>query len=171
METNTEKDANKPAALPPELAALQAQAAALEAETAPPAAPGEPGEGAALPAPVDYLADARGLVNIAAESLAAFYPSTAAVLTDEKRERIAAAAAPVMEKYGFNLAGLFGKWGPEIGLGFALAQVALPLAAAIRADRAAAAAEKAAQPAPPPPDASSPATTSAPPASDLYAKA
>ncbi len=161
--------AEKPAALPPDLAALQSEAIALEAETAP-AAEVPAGEGAAPPAaPVDYQGDAQGLVNIAAESLAAFYPSTAAVLTDDKRAKIAGALAPVLQKYGWDMGSIFGKFGAEIGLAFALSQVAIPLSKAIKADRAAAAVEQGAPPAPPP-AAPSPATTTAPPASDLYAK-
>jgi hypothetical protein len=161
----------KPAALPPELAALEAEAAGLEAETAA-AAPPPPGPDGLPAVPVDYAADAAGVIDIAAEALAAFYPSTAPILTADKRARIAKALAPVMEKYGIDLAGIFGKWGAEIGLGFALAQVAVPLVNAIRDDREAAAKAKATA-APPAVPATGPtaATTSAPPASDLYARA
>ncbi len=157
----------KPAALPPELAALQAEAIALEGEQATPA---EVGEGAAPTPPIDYLSDAKGLVDIAAEALAAFYPSTAPILTTEKRGRIAGALAPVLEKYGLDMAGIFGKWGAEIGLAFACAPIAIPLAQAIRADRAAAERLKIADAPPPPPAGPTAATTAAPPASDLYSK-
>lgn len=159
----------KPAALPPELAALQNEAAALEAEQAPAAA--EAGEGPAPAAPVDYLSDAKGLVDIAAESLAAFYPSTAPILTADKRGRIAGALAPVLEKYNLDMAAIFGRWGAEIGLAFAVAPIAIPIAQAIRADREAARREKiAAAPPPPPPDGPTVATTAAPPASSLHEK-
>ena len=94
------------------------------------------------PEPVDYLGDARGIVDIAAESLAAFYPSTAPILDEGKRGKIAGALAPVMEKYGFSLGGFMARFGPEINLAFVLAPVSLALAGAIRADRAAAKAEK-----------------------------
>lgn len=158
----------KPTALPPELAALQAEATTLEAEQP---APTEAGEGGLPAAPVDYLSDAKGLVDIAAESLAAFYPSTGPILTPEKRGRIAGALAPVLEKYGLDMAGIFGKWGAEIGLAFAISPIAIPLAQAIRADRAAAERAKIATAPPPPPPAPTAATTPAPPASDLYARA
>lgn len=133
--------------LSPELRALAAEAAALDAETQPPPPPELDANGQPIaPAPaIDYATDARGLVDIAAETLGAFYPSTAAVLTADKRDRIAAAAAPVLEKYGFSLGAFLGRFGPEIGLAFALGQVAIPLANAIRADRA----EKAKTDAPP----------------------
>jgi hypothetical protein len=139
----TSQTSEKTAALSPELAALAAEGAALEAATAPAPAPeiGSDGQPVPPPDPVDYMGDARGIIDIAAESLAAFYPSTAPILNDEKRNKIAAAAAPVMEKYGLSVGGFLAKFGPEIGLCFALAQVAIPLANAIRADRAAAAAE------------------------------
>lgn len=125
--------------LSPELRALAAEGAALDAETqpAPPPELDASGQPIQPPAPIDYAADARGLVDITAETLGAFYPSTAAVLTADKRDRIAAAAAPVLEKYGFSLGAFLGRFGPEIGLAFALGQVAIPLAKAIRADRAA----------------------------------
>jgi hypothetical protein len=159
----------KPAALSPELAALQAEAIALEGEQAAPAADGgEPG--IAPTPPIDYLSDAKGLVDIAAEALAAFYPSTAPILTTEKRGRIAGALAPVLEKYGLDMAGIFGKWGAEIGLAFACAPIAIPLAQAIRADRAAVERLKIAEAPPPPPAGPTAATTAAPPASDLYSK-
>jgi hypothetical protein len=160
----------KPTALPPELAALQAEAAALEAAQAPAAAP-EAGEGSAPAAPVDYLSDAKGLVDIAAESLAAFYPSTGPILTTDKRGRIAGALAPVLEKYNMDMAAIFGRWGAEIGLAFAVAPIAIPLAQAIRADREASRREKiAAAPPPPPVEGPTAATTAAPPASSLHAK-
>lgn len=160
----------KAPALSPELASLQAQAVQLETETAAPPA-GEPTAGCEIAAPVDYLADAKGIVDIAAESLAAFYPSTGPILNAEKRGRIAAALAPVMQKYGLDMGAIFGKFGPEIGLGFALAQVAVPIANAIRADRTPARKEQEQAKAPPPPAGPTAATTAAPPASDLYARA
>jgi hypothetical protein len=126
-----------PAALSPELAALAAEAAALETTTAPPDPNAPPAE-----APVDYLTDAKGIVDMASEALGAFYPSTLAVLVPEKRERIAGALAPVMQKYGFTLGVIFGRWGEEIALAFALAQVAIPITTAIRKDQAEAKKEK-----------------------------
>lgn len=133
MTSSTSTSENKPAEetkLSPELAQLAAEAAALEGETKP-ADPNAP----APEAPVDYLTDAKGIVDMASEALGAFYPSTLAVMVPEKRDRIATALVPVMQKYGITLGVLFGKWGEEIGLCFALAQVAIPIATAIRHDR------------------------------------
>lgn len=160
--------AEKPAALPPELQQLQAEAVALEAQAAP---ADQVEQGGEVAAPVDYVSEARGIVDLLASTLEALYPSTASILTEAKRAALAVAWAPVMAKYNFTMGGLFGAWGAEINALFVTVPLALPLIAAIRADRAAAAAEQAAKPAPPPPPASSPAMTPAPPASDLYAKA
>lgn len=130
----TSSNQEQPAPLPPELAALQAEAAAISPPpAADPAAPGAP-----APAVVDYYTDAKGLTDIAAEGLAAIYPSTAAVLDLEKRARFAAALAPLMEKYGLSLGAIFGRWGAEINFAFVASSLALPLTAAIQADRAAA---------------------------------
>lgn len=128
--------------LPPELAAITAEAEQLESEsgTGPNGSPDEP---AAPVVEINYSKDARGLVNIAAESMGAFYPSTGPILADEARARIAGALAPVMQKHNWTLGALFGKWGEEIQLGFVLAQLAIPIAKAIRADRAAVPAEAA----------------------------
>lgn len=153
--------------LPPELVQLQAEAEQITAETVAPPPPAE-GEQGAPAAPVDYLADARGLVDMSAELLAAFYPSTRPVLDDAARGRIAAAASPVMEKYGLSLGGLFGKWGAEINLAFVLAQVALPLSAAIRADREAKAESAPVAAAAAAVEATAPKSE---PGGDLYAKA
>jgi len=155
------------AAPSPEIAAILAEAQATDAETAP-GAPIDPNAPPPPPAP-DYLGDAAGLVDIVAESVGAFWPSTAAVLDEKARGRIAKPLSRVMEKHGWDMAALFGKWGEEIQLGFVLAQLAVPLAKAIRADRAAARIE--APKAPPPPATPGPAETPAPPASDLYARA
>jgi len=135
--TSSDTTTAQATALSPELAALAAEAQALETETAPvdPAAPQEA-------APVDYLTDAAGIVDMASEALGAFYPSTLAVLVPEKRQRIAAALAPVMAKYGVSLGLIFGRFGEEIALAFALAQVAIPITTAIRHDQAEAKKEK-----------------------------
>lgn len=156
--------------LPPELARLEAEAQAIEQVAESDNAPVQD-VGAAVPATVDYVGDARGLINILSDSLAAFYPSTAAVITDDKRQALAVAWAPVMEKYGVSMASILGKYGVEIGAAFVTAQIAVPLAHAIRADRVAAAVDKVKTAAMPKPSEPSAVTTAAPPASDLYSKA
>lgn len=126
--------------LPPELAAIHAEA---EAITPPAFDPNTPAEDA--PPPADYNVDAKGLTDFVAAGLSSIYPRTAQVLTDAKRAEFAAALAPVMEKYGLSLGVVFGRWGAEINLAFVTATMAIPLANAIRDDRAAAKAEAAAK--------------------------
>lgn len=123
--------------LSPELAALAAEGARIDAETSPPPLPELDEQGAIIepPPPADYQAEALTLVNMAADYLAAFYPSTAAVLDTDKRQKIAAASVPVMEKYGFTLGSFFGAWGAEINLAFVLSTVAAPVYVAIQKDR------------------------------------
>lgn len=160
----------EPAALPPELAALANEAAALEAEQAPPASAPEAGQGGAPIEAVDYGKDVRALVTILSDAAGAFWPSTKAVLTKENRDMLAAGWTPVAEQYGFSLVAFLAKYGVWIGAGFATSQIAIPFAEAVRHDRAAAAAAKAAKAPAPPPAAPTAATTAAPPASDLHAK-
>lgn len=158
------------AALPPDLAALAAEAAALEAEQAPPAGSPEAGQGGAPTAPVDYGKDVAALVTILSDAAGAFWPSTKSVLTPENRRMLADGWTPVAEQYGFSLVAFLAKYGVWIGAAFATSQVAIPFADAVQRDRAAAAAAKAAKAAPPPPAGPSAATTAAPPASSLHEK-
>lgn len=116
-----------------ELRQIEAEARALDEQSAP-AVTDEP--------PADFYVDAKGIIDLTAESLEAIYPSTGKVLDKDRREKLATALTPVLEKYGLSLGVIFGRWGAEIGAAFAFAQVAIPLSKAISADRAAARAEK-----------------------------
>lgn len=130
------------APLPPELAQIQAEAQAIE----PPPVDPVTGEPPAPALPVDYLSEAKGVVDVAAELLGMIGPRTVAALNQERREKVATAAAGLMEKYGLTLGDVFSKWGAEINFLFALAVVGPPVARAIKDDRAEVAAqEKAAQ--------------------------
>lgn len=133
----TSPASNQEQPLPPELAKIQAEAAAVAPPVIDPNAPA-----AALAAAVDYLGDAADLTSMIFEGGASFYPSTAPVL-QPKQARFAAALGKVMEKRQWSLAALLGKWGAEIELAFVASALALPLTKAIKADRAAAALEKA----------------------------
>ena len=128
---------DKTNALPPELAAIHAEAEALA-----PAATAAQGPAEDAPPPPDYHVDAKGLTDFVAAGLSSIYPSTANVLTEAKRAEFAAALAPVMEKYGMSLGVVFGRWGAEINLAFVTATMAIPMANAIRDDRAKAKAEE-----------------------------
>lgn len=161
----------KPAALPPELAALANEAAALEAEQAPPAAP-EAGEGGAPITPVDYAKDVRALVNILSDGAGAFWPSTKKVLSEEKRQLLAEGWTPVAEQYGFSLVAFLAQYGVWIGAAFATSQIAIPFTEAVQHDRALAkrAEESKAAANGNPVAKPTAAETAAPPPSDLYAK-
>lgn len=121
------------ATTPPEFAALAADAAGIDA------AAGSPNEPPRQDAPQPSAdVEATAIVDLAAAALAAWFPSTAAVLTPAARQPVALALAPVLEKYGFTMGDLFAQWGPEIRLVMAAAPLAIPLAHAIRQDRQAA---------------------------------
>jgi hypothetical protein len=128
----TSPSENQPAAaLPPELAQIEAEAAAIE-----PAAPADP-NAPPPPAPVDYQSDAADITSMIFEGCAAFYPSTGQILAP-KQAKFAAALGKVMEKRNWSLAAFMGRWGAEIDLAFVGASIAIPLAKAIEHDRAAA---------------------------------
>lgn len=139
------------APLPPELAQIQAEAAAI----APPPAADPSAPGAVVEEIVDYQEDAALLVGMMFEGCSEYYPSTGVILAP-KQTRFTKALAKVMEKRGWSLAAILGRWGAEIELAFVASTLALPLTKAIQADRAAAAllkaqAETAAKPADPQP--------------------
>ncbi len=97
-----------------ELDALDAEAATVAGD------PTQPGSAPAAPEPPrDWTAEAVDLVTFAKELLVGTWPRLAEIWTAEKCASLARAAAPVMERYDFNL----GRWAPEI----MLAAVALPL--------------------------------------------
>jgi len=111
------------------MAAAAADTGTATGQDAPGAAPGA--------APIlDYGKEAADLVEFANAIYTPLWPSLSTVYTDEVRSKIAAAVAPVLQKYGFSLGDFFGKWAPEIGLAVTLAPLIPPTLAAIRADRA-----------------------------------
>lgn len=113
---------------------LIAEAAALDAETVAPAAP--PPD-AAPPAPaVDPTAEAADLIRFAVSLFVPLYPSLERVYSEQAQARLAAAAGPVMAKYGWTMGGLFEKWGPEINLAIVGIPLAIETSKAIRADTA-----------------------------------
>ncbi|XZG68898.1 hypothetical protein ACTSKR_09550 [Chitinibacteraceae bacterium HSL-7] len=124
-----------------QLAALQAQAEAVDAEMAANyAAPAA--EEAAPAVMVDASAEAEAIIKTAVMLAGDAYPTLRQVYTDDKIVQIAQAAAPVMEKYGWNMGGLFEQWGAEIQLAIVLIPVGMATAAAIRTDKAARAAKQ-----------------------------
>lgn len=106
----------------PGLAALAADAAALEGAAAPPAI--DPASQA--------QAEARELVQVLASLALPFVAwkwgeDLAAVYGLREQERIADALGQVAHKRGWSIAGAVGEWGPELALVAALAGPALPV--------------------------------------------
>lgn len=125
-----------PAALPPELAQIEAEAQQLNP---PPVAGQEQAQPGASAAPVvDFLGETRMLIDMLSGTAKVVYPSTANVLTEQARAELAAVWGPLAEKYGFTMGGFMGKWGREIAAGYTTAMLIPPLLDAIKADRAAA---------------------------------
>ncbi|MFZ3219889.1 MAG: hypothetical protein WA174_07640 [Rhodoferax sp.] len=59
-----------------------------------------------VPAPTNYALEASATVDTFAALLVGYCPDTASLWTDDKKIAVAAALAPVMEKYGFTLGAL-----------------------------------------------------------------
>lgn len=114
------------------LADLANEAAAVEAAAAPAAAPD-----ADAPPPADVPAEVAALVKMVAGMLTPAFPCLAEIYNEATCQQLGAAAAPVMDKYGLSVGGLFDRWGAEI----TLAAVALPVGLAtmkgVKADIAA----------------------------------
>lgn len=123
-----------------DIAQLAAEAAAVDAETAPPTLPPAGAEPPALA--VDPVAEAADLIRFAVALFVPLYPSLAAVYTEPAQGRLAQAAGPVMAKYGWTMGGLFEKWGPEINLAIVGIPLAIETSKAIRADTVARTAAK-----------------------------
>lgn len=91
------------------------------------------------PAPVDYATEAAASVDMFAALVGGYCAPAGALFTTEKKQAIAGALAPVLEKYGFT----FGALPPEITLlivaGPVLYQSSKLVAAQIRDEQAAAA--------------------------------
>lgn len=120
------------ATLSAEDAALIAQGAALDAGAEPPPvdAKGQP------VAPTDYGSEAAMLLKALVGIAAPFFPSVPKIWTDDKQAAVAAAAAPVMEKYGFTLGSFMGDYGAELTLLIVAGPVVLETIDGIKADRA-----------------------------------
>lgn len=120
---------------PDDLAGLAAEADNLSGTQAgsdfEPAAGDLPPAGEYVPRPADEIA---AMLSTVALLLAPLYPSVAAIYTPETCKALGDAAAPVLEKYGVSVGGLFDRWGAEITLASVAVPVALQTMQAIRAD-------------------------------------
>lgn len=117
-----------------DLDALQTEAAAIDAS----AAANDP---AAAPEPeavrIDVAAEVAALLKAVAGILAPAFPSLATIYTDATCKQLGDAAAPVMDKYGLTVGGLFDRWGAEITLAATALPVALATWQGVKADIAA----------------------------------
>lgn len=113
---------------------LEAEAAAIDAQASAATDP-EP-EIEAAPA-VDVAAEVSALLLTVAGLLTPMFPSLGPIYTEATCRRLGEAAAPVMDKYGLSVGGLFERWGAEITLAATALPVALASWQGIKADLAA----------------------------------
>lgn len=117
---------------------LRADAAALDAggmplELASPDAPIPPAE----PPKPDPAAELAAVITVCVGILAPFFPSLPGVYAGHVVQAVAQATAPVLEKYGVNMGGLFDRYKEEIQCAIVVVPVALATRAAIEKDLAA----------------------------------
>lgn len=110
---------------------LKAEAAEIDAEFIPAGSP----ESETRPG-MDYLMEARNLIEFAVTLFVPLFPSLANVYTDAAKVALANASAPMMEKYNMSMGGLFEKWGPEINFAMVSFPLGLQTYRAIQADLA-----------------------------------
>jgi pyruvate dehydrogenase E2 component (dihydrolipoamide acetyltransferase) len=103
-----------------------------------------PAPGAAPAVPINWPKEGRELIDFTLTLLSPLSPSLAGVYPEAVRAQLAEHIGRVLEKYGLDMAALFGKWAPELGLAICAAPLIAPTVQAIRTDRAA----RAAAPAP-----------------------
>lgn len=86
----------------------------------------------AVPAPIDWAAEAREVVDLATEGFFPLYPRLAEVWTPQKLDRFTLRLSAVMQKYDLTLGKLLGKWGPEIMLAAVTVPAVVPTYRVIR---------------------------------------
>lgn len=166
-----EQPAGAPADLLAAAAAIDGAAAGLDQ-----AAPGaDPAAAPAGPVVVDWHAEAKDLIDFAAELTFPIWPRLAQVWEPKKLEQLTTRLSRVMQKWDLTSERL-GKWAPEIMLAVTLVPAVIPTVQAIRQDNAEARAKaeeqgRAAPPAgqvaaPPPKQAPRPPGETPPPAPD-----
>lgn len=123
---------DQPAPAGDPLAALEAQAAALEAAAAPAALPG------AAPAmsTADELLAALQLVRMMAAPMVTWWPDFGTVWSDQQIGQIAASGGAIMEKHGWTMGDAMSTYGPYIALMGATVPPAAATYAAIQQHRA-----------------------------------
>ncbi|AMC34240.1 hypothetical protein [Janthinobacterium sp. B9-8] len=89
-----------------------------------------------------YANEAKLLLNVAREALGGFYPSLNSIYTDDRIERIAVAAGPLLAKYNITSGGILDKWAAEIGFAVVVYPIAQETIKGVKHDRAVAKAAK-----------------------------
>jgi hypothetical protein len=110
---------------------IDAQAKASADPLAGVSAPATP-PAAIAPAPVDWTAEAREVVELATEGFFPLYPRLVEVWTAPKLERFTLRLGAVMQKHDLTLGKLLGKWGPEIMLAAVTVPAVVPTYRVIR---------------------------------------
>ena len=123
-----------------DLAALEAEAAAVDAEIAPAAQVEQPAE--AAPPVADEVAELSALISIVSGLFAPVFPSLAKIYTPDTVQSLAQAAVPVMRKHGWSTSALLGRYAEELALLAVVAPVGMATWQGIKADVAAAEKEK-----------------------------
>lgn len=114
---------------------LAAEAAAIDGQAT---AASEPPMSEAEAAPAaDVPAEVTTLLQAVAGMLSPAFPCLATIYTPDTCRRLGDAAAPVMDKYGLSVGGLFDRWGAEITLAATALPVALATWQGVKADIAA----------------------------------
>jgi len=93
---------------------------------------------------IDAAAEVAALLQTVAGILSPAFPCLAGIYDESTCRRLGEAAAPVMDKYGLSVGGLFERWGAEITFAAVALPVAIATAQGVKADIAA-------RRAPPPP--------------------
>ncbi len=119
-----------------DLKALEGEALAVDAQTAPTPTPEQQAE-AAQAAP-NEAAEIAALLQIMAGLAAPLFPSLAKIYTAETCNAIGQAAAPVMAKHGWSTGTMLGKYAEELALLAVVAPIGFATWQGVQADVAAA---------------------------------
>ena len=122
-----------------DLAALAGVAASADAIGAPDPIPGAPGEISEVSQAINYATEAAQSVDMFAALVTGYAPACVQIWTDHTKAAIAAALAPVLEKYQMTLGGLPVEIALLIVAGPPLYQSSKLIAAKIAQDKAIAA--------------------------------
>lgn len=119
---------------PYEVEIFNAQASEIDAALLPPRPEAEAEEAAG--GTVSTITEAGELIKFAVALFVPLYPSIEAIYAAPQQARLAEVAAPLMEKYGVTMGGIFERWGAEINFLIVAGPMAAETARAIRRDNA-----------------------------------